>query len=266
MAENGVRTTDLSNGSLLDEIIGNKDNSTISVPFVDFAKQLSGSGEVSTRVLALESQNLDPRISTLEEQTFEADPVYSDTAAGLALTPLGNPFKVLNADPDISYDIYTHGAGPMAVYVASVPSLSGLADVKTLDDIEANFWIAAEKRRADVRLRISSKVLAAICGKAGQSLAYKRDTGTTLYSAPGHLMFNGGAYTNDFLHAATNVTHTASIDDMASLVQHSETDGKEGLNRADGIALAGYFDLVASFSAGIGARTLDILFNGGAAK
>ncbi|AXI50430.1 hypothetical protein [Sulfitobacter sp. SK025] len=263
MSENGVKTTDLSKGNLLDEVIGNKDNSTISVPFVEFAKQLSGSGEVSTRVLALENQNLDPRISTLEEQTFEADPIYPDTDAGLGATSLGDPFKVLNADPDISYDIFTHGAGPLAVYVASVPSLVGLADVKTLDDIEANFWAAAEKRRADVRARIAAKIAAIICGKAGQSLAYKRLSGTTILSAPGHLMFNGGPYTNDFQHAATNVTWTASIDDMASIVQYSEADGYEGLSRADGIALAGQFDLVASFSAAIGARTLDVLFNGG---
>jgi len=133
----------------------------------------------------------------------------------------------------------------------------------TLNDIEAAFWAEGEKRRAAIGARDAGRPIAFAGLMGGQSLAFQRASSTAIFTAAGHLMFNGGPNTNQFTHASSNETHTATIDDMASLVDYTDTDGLEGLTRAVGTAAAGRFARTSACSAAVGARTLAILFNNG---
>lgn len=64
--------------------------------------------------------------------------VFSSTANGLAGTSLGQYFTVVSADPDIFVDLYLHSAGPVATFVKSYPSASGIAQIQSdIDDLQA---------------------------------------------------------------------------------------------------------------------------------
>ena len=91
--------------------------------------------------------DVEGRIVSLEDQAFAADPVYSDTAAGLAATSAGDQFKVENADSEIAFDVYSHDAGPAATLVTSVPSGSALADKANSADLKASLGSLAALAR-----------------------------------------------------------------------------------------------------------------------
>ena len=58
MSENGVKTTNLTKPSMLDEVIGNRDGSTGAADFSSFAAQLAGTGAVAEALGALAQRDL----------------------------------------------------------------------------------------------------------------------------------------------------------------------------------------------------------------
>ena len=55
MADNGVRTTDLTPDTLLDDVMGNREGSLVRVPMSNLAAQLAASGEIAARIDEVEA-------------------------------------------------------------------------------------------------------------------------------------------------------------------------------------------------------------------
>lgn len=83
--------------------------------------------------------NKEKRVAALEAQAFSSDPVYADTASGLAATSEGDQFKVVNAHADYAFDVFRHDPRSVATLIASVPSVAVLSDLDgRLDTLEAS--------------------------------------------------------------------------------------------------------------------------------
>ncbi|MBV1864484.1 MAG: hypothetical protein KUG74_08585, partial [Rhodobacteraceae bacterium] len=63
MAENGVRSADLPQAAVVDEVIGNRDSSTINIKVDNLAQQMLGSGPIATEMAVLSSQITSGRVS-----------------------------------------------------------------------------------------------------------------------------------------------------------------------------------------------------------
>lgn len=83
MAENGVKSTDLANASILDEVIGNRSGSTVAATMFTLAQQLLGSGPLADAI-ALDGQahwrNTLANLNTVTGQTGDNGFVVNDGA------------------------------------------------------------------------------------------------------------------------------------------------------------------------------------------
>ncbi|MBT9382234.1 hypothetical protein KM176_00030 [Pseudooceanicola sp. CBS1P-1] len=119
---NGVTTTNADPSALVDELLGNREGSTVRVLFEAFVNQLLASGALADLDIGNRLTSAETRVTTLEGITFAEAETYADTAAGLAATSEGDFFKVQNADTAILYDVYLHDAGSVATFQKSAPS------------------------------------------------------------------------------------------------------------------------------------------------
>lgn len=83
MADNGVKSTDLANASLLDEVLGNRNGSTVAATMFTLAQQLLGSGPLADAI-ALDGQthwrNTLANLNTVTGQTGDNGFVVNDGA------------------------------------------------------------------------------------------------------------------------------------------------------------------------------------------
>ena len=54
MADNGVKSIDLANASLLDEVIGNRSGSTVAATMETLSQQLLGDGPLADAMVTLD--------------------------------------------------------------------------------------------------------------------------------------------------------------------------------------------------------------------
>jgi hypothetical protein len=205
-------------------------------------------------------------IDALEEQAFASDPIYADTAAGLAATSEGQQFKVENASADVTFDIYRHDAGPVATLITSVPStlaLAAKADAADLAAHEGNTQNPHEVTSAQVgvaalldplnirfdNLERQNRILAGnvvnLLAHTGQSEGVPRGNSRVSTTAPsGARMFESGVWPHFVstpagfdsalvADSSNNSSHNIYMERLASLVslaEYSDDGGKESLS------------------------------------
>nr|WP_321511084.1 sialate O-acetylesterase [uncultured Celeribacter sp.] len=110
---NGVKSTNIGQVALSDEILVHRDGTTGRQKTTSLGAQLVGSG---------------PLKEALDGLVLELGPIYATVAAGLAAVDPGGQFRAASAEHTTAYDIYVKDGGA-AVLVASVPSSSALSSM-----------------------------------------------------------------------------------------------------------------------------------------
>ena len=179
---NGVTTLNVDPSSTVDQLLGNKEGGTVLISLEDLATMLAAGGAVAEKIAVIGTNtaevttdilDAEARLVVLETTTYAESKIYDDTTSALAATVIGEQFKVLNTDPDISYDWYEHDADDEALFLVSISSPAALAAFSPAA-------LAAKANQSDVDALSDDTV--------------KYSDGTTGPNFRDHLYAGGGGY------------------------------------------------------------------------
>ncbi|WP_386173121.1 SGNH/GDSL hydrolase family protein [Sulfitobacter sp. R86518] len=198
MAENGVNTTNLLNAPVLDEVLGNRNKSTVSATVEALSQQMLGSGPLAQAISLAKEQTALDRLATgadviqtgIDRAAAEAAKdattliaavkgAYFDAtidaakAEGVAALAVGDTFAASASDVDY-VGLYLIETGPVATQISHIPTADALDSVlaaATATPVEVNYFIGNPANKAAI---VENGYIAKADGTEAASTGWRR--------------------------------------------------------------------------------------------